>query len=54
VRLYRAWELGEFLSRAGLSHVMFRTLSGGGFALVRGSAPAGSKAASGVHLAERQ
>jgi ubiquinone/menaquinone biosynthesis C-methylase UbiE len=38
VRLYRASELGEFLQRAGMSHVMLRTLSGGGFAVVRGIA----------------
>jgi len=42
VRLYWSSELGEILHRAGLSHVMLRTLSGGGFALARGSAPAGS------------
>jgi len=38
VRLYRSTELGSFLHRAGLSHVMFRSLSGGGFAIVRGIA----------------
>jgi ubiquinone/menaquinone biosynthesis C-methylase UbiE len=39
VRLYRGSELGEFLHRAGLSHVMLRTLSEGGFAIVRGVTP---------------
>jgi ubiquinone/menaquinone biosynthesis C-methylase UbiE len=36
VRLYRSAELGSFLQRAGLSRVMLRRLSGGGFAIVRG------------------
>jgi hypothetical protein len=35
VRLYRSSELGSFLQRAGLSRVMLRKLSGGGFAIVR-------------------
>jgi ubiquinone/menaquinone biosynthesis C-methylase UbiE len=38
VRLYRSSELGSFLQRAGLSRVMLRKLSGGGFAIVRGTA----------------
>jgi ubiquinone/menaquinone biosynthesis C-methylase UbiE len=38
VRLYRSSELGSFLQRAGLSHVMLRKLSGGGFAIARGIA----------------
>jgi SAM-dependent methyltransferase len=38
VRLYRSSELGSFLQRAGLSRVMLRKLSGGGFAIVRGIA----------------
>ena len=38
VRLYRSSELGFFLQRAGLSRVMLRKLSGGGFAIVRGIA----------------
>jgi ubiquinone/menaquinone biosynthesis C-methylase UbiE len=38
VRLYRSAELGEFLQRAGLSRVMLRRLSDGGFAIVRGIA----------------
>jgi ubiquinone/menaquinone biosynthesis C-methylase UbiE len=38
VRLYRSGELGSFLQRAGLSRVMLRKLSGGGFAIVRGIA----------------
>jgi len=38
VRLYGSSELGSFLQRAGISHVMFRKLSGGGFAIVRGIA----------------
>jgi len=38
VRLYRSSELGSFLQRAGLSKVMLRKLSGGGFAIVRGIA----------------
>jgi ubiquinone/menaquinone biosynthesis C-methylase UbiE len=37
VRLYRSGELGAFLYRAGLSNVALRRLSGGGFAVVRGS-----------------
>jgi len=40
VRLYRSAELGAFLYRAGLSEVRLRMLSGGGFAIVRGIAPA--------------
>ena len=36
VRLYRSLELAAFLQRGGLSRVMLRKLSGGGFALVRG------------------
>jgi len=39
VRLCRSSELGSFLQRAGLSRVMLRKLSGGGFAIVRGSRP---------------
>jgi SAM-dependent methyltransferase len=38
VRLYRSAELGSFLQRAGLSGVMLRRLSDGGFAIVRGYA----------------
>jgi len=38
VRLYRSAELGSFVQAAGLSHVMLRRLSGGGFAIVRGVA----------------
>jgi ubiquinone/menaquinone biosynthesis C-methylase UbiE len=38
VRLYRSSELGSFLQRSGVSHVMLRKLSGGGFAIVRGIA----------------
>jgi hypothetical protein len=38
VRLYRSAELGSFLQRTGLSGVMLRRLSDGGFAIVRGSA----------------
>jgi ubiquinone/menaquinone biosynthesis C-methylase UbiE len=41
VRLYRSAELGSFVNRAGLSPVMVRRLSGGGFAIVRGNAPPG-------------
>lgn len=39
VRLYGSSELGSFLQRAGVSRVMLRKLSGGGFAIVRGIAP---------------
>jgi hypothetical protein len=38
IRLYRSAELGGFLQRARLAHVMLRWLSGGGFAIVRGVA----------------
>jgi ubiquinone/menaquinone biosynthesis C-methylase UbiE len=38
VRLHRSSELGSFLQRSGLSRVMLRKLSGGGFAIVRGIA----------------
>jgi ubiquinone/menaquinone biosynthesis C-methylase UbiE len=38
VRLYGSSELGSFLQRAGISRVMLRKLSGGGFAIVRGIA----------------
>jgi len=38
VRLYSSSELGSFLQRAGVSRVMLRKLSGGGFAIVRGIA----------------
>ena len=38
VRLYRSSELGSFLQRSGFSRVMLRKLSGGGFAIVRGTA----------------
>jgi hypothetical protein len=38
VRLYRSTELGSFLYGAGLSDVMLRRLSGGGMAIVRGTA----------------
>ena len=38
VRLYRSSELGSFLQRAGLSRVMLRKVSGGGFAIMRGIA----------------
>jgi ubiquinone/menaquinone biosynthesis C-methylase UbiE len=38
VRLYRSGELGSFLQDAGLSRVELRTLSAGGFAMVRGIA----------------
>jgi len=38
VRLYGSSELGSFLQRAGVSRVMLRKLSGGGFAIVRGIA----------------
>jgi ubiquinone/menaquinone biosynthesis C-methylase UbiE len=38
VRLYRSTELGSFLQRTGLSNVMLRRLSGGGFAIARGIA----------------
>lgn len=38
VRLYRSGELGGFLRSAGLSAVMRRSLSDGGFAIVRGFA----------------
>jgi ubiquinone/menaquinone biosynthesis C-methylase UbiE len=38
VRLYGSSELGSFLQRAGVSRVMLRKLSGGGFAIVRGTA----------------
>lgn len=37
VRLYRSVELGSFLQRARLSDVRLRRLSGGGFAIVRGT-----------------
>jgi len=37
-RLYRSSELGSFLPRSGVSDVMLRKLSGGGFAIVRGIA----------------
>ena len=37
-RLYGSSELGSFLQRAGISRVMLRKLSGGGFAIVRGIA----------------
>jgi ubiquinone/menaquinone biosynthesis C-methylase UbiE len=37
VRLYRSTELGSFLHGAGLTDVMLRRLSGGGFAIVRGT-----------------
>jgi ubiquinone/menaquinone biosynthesis C-methylase UbiE len=37
VRLHRSTELGAFLYRAGLKDVMLRRLSGGGFAIVRGT-----------------
>ena len=36
VRLYRSSQLGSFLLRSSLSHVELRSLSGGGFAIVRG------------------
>ncbi len=39
VRLYRSSELGSFLFRAGLSRLMLRKLSRGGFAIVRGIKP---------------
>ena len=38
VRLYRSSELGSLLQRSGFSRVMLRKLSGGGFAIVRGTA----------------
>jgi ubiquinone/menaquinone biosynthesis C-methylase UbiE len=38
VRLYGSSELGSFVQRAGVSRVMLRKLSGGGFAIVRGIA----------------
>jgi ubiquinone/menaquinone biosynthesis C-methylase UbiE len=38
VRLYGSSELGSFLQRAGISRVMLRKLSGGGFAIARGIA----------------
>ena len=38
VRLYGSSELGSFLQRSGFSRVMLRKLSGGGFAIVRGTA----------------
>ena len=43
VRLYRSAELGAFLQRAGLSRVMLRRLSDGGFAIVRGIVGSPSK-----------
>jgi len=39
VQLYRSAELGSFQYQAGLSRVMLRKLSGGGFAIVRGVKP---------------
>jgi len=38
VRLYRSAELGVFLQRVRLAHVMLRRVSSGGFAIVRGIA----------------
>jgi ubiquinone/menaquinone biosynthesis C-methylase UbiE len=37
VRLYRSTELGSFFHGGGLTDVMLRRLSGGGFAIVRGT-----------------
>jgi hypothetical protein len=39
VRLYRRADLGRFLYDAGLTNVRVRSLAGGGFAVLRGSAP---------------
>jgi ubiquinone/menaquinone biosynthesis C-methylase UbiE len=41
VRLYRSTELGAFLQRARLAHVMLRRVSGSGFVIVRGIAESG-------------